>query len=63
MTPEQAVYSAAFVQALAVVCNLGTAGSTGGAAYHHPSASDIQQARAWAVVAVDAWHTVNKGAE
>jgi len=63
MTPEQAVYAAAFAQALAVVCNLGAAGSAGGAAYHYPSASDIQQARAWALVAVDAWRTSHKGAE
>lgn len=59
LTPEQAVYSAAFTQALATVCGLGrTRGDE--ITYQHPTAENIWQADAWAYLAVEAWRTVNK---
>lgn len=59
MTPEQAVYSAAFTQALAAVCGLGrTRGDE--ITYQYPTAENIRQADAWAYLAVEAWRTVNK---
>lgn len=59
LTPEQAVYSAAFTQALAAVCGLGrTRGDE--ITYQHPTAENIRQARMWADRAVEAWRTATK---
>lgn len=56
LTPEQAVYSAAFTQALAASCGLHEM-NTGG--YHDPTGIDIAQAKAWAEAAVKAWHAAH----
>ena len=55
MTPEQAVYSAAFTQALAVACGLTCFGDDGLECYP-PNEASISGAKRWGEAAVRAWH-------
>ena len=57
MIPEQAVYSAAFTQALAVACCLApNLGVVGGLECIPPNETSINSAKQWAEAAVRAWH-------
>jgi len=64
LTPEQAVYSAAFTQALALPTFLrscsGRISGTVEITFNPPTAEQAAQAKAWAETAVKAWHTAHE---